>query len=137
MVGFIVKSPLTSNNVSTRSFNLFNHFDEFFLLVFLQYLELLHRRNVQFMLCLWLWWLEWTGQNGNLAVINLLWHLWVRKVFDAPADFTLHLDQLEVHIFSLEISHRQDCVNSHVSKMIVSFRDNFRPQRGFCCLQQV
>ena len=116
VVGLVVETPLAENAVCARVFDALDHINEVVLLHLLQLFVVSGRLDFKTVLRFRLWGLEGTGQNADLGVLNAGGHLRVGKllvnddalnelrVFDAATSFGHNLDQIEVHVTTLQIS---------------------------------
>jgi hypothetical protein len=80
MVGLVVKAPLRDHKTRARVFARFDHGVKVVALLFLQRLEFFDAVDLNFMLGLGFRGLKGAGQDGDLDVFQLFWHLRVRKV---------------------------------------------------------
>ena len=77
MVCFVVKSPLTEDQIGSRIFDSLNHVCEVVLLHGKKFVVLFGSLDLETMLSLWLGWLKWASEDADLGVFDLLLHLWV------------------------------------------------------------
>lgn len=131
VVGLIVETPLTDDEVGSRILQLLNHLSEFVLLVFLELLELLDRSDIELMLGFGLRRLEGAGQDGQLGILYLIGHLGVReilvddntiyeqRVLEGTTDFAIHLDQFEVNVPALQIRNRQHGIHGDLGELVM------------------
>lgn len=149
VVCLVVETPLADSQVRAGVLDLLNHLDKLLLLVVLQLLELLNAGDVKVVLGLGLRRLESTGQDGNLRIVHLRGHLRMReilindhaldkqRIFKSPSNLSVHLDQLEINVFPLEVGNGQDGVHSNIGKLVVGLGDNLATQTCPCDLDQV
>lgn len=149
MIRLVVKAPLTYYDVRSSVLDLLDHLGELVGLIILQLLELLHCGNVQLMLCLGLRRLKCASQDGELGVPDLGRHLRMRevlvyydslhqqRVFQRAPDLAIHLDQLKVNVFPVQIRYRQDCFYCNSGELVVRLGDNFAAQTRLCDLEQL
>lgn len=90
-----------------------------------------------------LWGLEGASKNAHLGVFNVGSHLRVGelfvnndslnelRVFDATARFGHNLDQIEVHVTTLQIGNVQHGLDSQVGKVVLTFGHDLGTQGGF------
>lgn len=138
MVGFIIETPLAESDVSSDILQFLDHVGEIFLLHFVKLFVIFGRFDFKTMLGLWLWGLKGAGQDGNTCISDALLHLRVREilinddslnescVLDASSSLSDHLDQVEVDIFSLEVSNGKHGIDSNLCELILALGNNFR-----------
>jgi len=77
VVGLVVKAPLANDQVRTRVFALLDHVIELVLLDLVELFLVLSRFDFEFVFGLGFGWFEGTGQDGDLAVVDVALHLGV------------------------------------------------------------
>lgn len=142
MVSLVVKSPLADDQIGTSSLDLGHHVLKGLLLVCLQLSELVDGANIELVLGLGLGGLEGARQNGNLDVGDVSGHLGVRHVlvqnhsshklgvFEGSSDLAIDLNELKVHVLSVEVGHSQNSVHGNVCEEIVGLGHNLGAQGG-------
>jgi len=110
---------------------LLDHLQEFLFFILSQLFVLLHTLDIKLVLCLGPRWLEWTSKNSNLGISNDVGHLRMREIlvdnntldegciFERTSDFTIDLDELEVDVFTGEVSDGEDGVYGDVGKFVM------------------
>ena len=113
MICFIVKPPLTNDQICASLFDHVDHIRKLLLLVQFQFVKFLDTRDIQLMLRLRAGRFESTGQNGQSGVSNGSGHLRVGHVLikkyssdecgvcKRTPDFAIDFDEIERDIASL------------------------------------
>mmetsp|Transcript_6616 Transcript_6616/g.16680 ORF Transcript_6616/g.16680 Transcript_6616/m.16680 type:complete len:391 (+) Transcript_6616:475-1647(+) len=129
MVGLIIKAPLTDDEVGTALLDLLYHVHKVLLFTAGQLLVVLHGGHLELALGLHLGRLERTGENTHASVLDVLGHLRVTHVLvdedtldevgvaQLAAHLALHLDEVEVHVASVQIGHGQHGTYGHLAQM--------------------
>lgn len=140
MISFIVKTPLTKNEVSTTFLASLHHILEVVLFLLIQCLVVLGIGDVDCVFGFWFGWFEWASQNQDFGIFNNLLHLRVRHVLlhqytvyhfgvlKASSSFSLDLDKFEIHILSANISNLKNCIDGDFGKLSLIFINNLRAQ---------
>jgi hypothetical protein len=133
MVRFIVKAPLTNDQIRPSILHALDHVRELLLLVLPQLLVLLHTRDVQLVLSLRARRLEGARENRKARIFDGARHARVRHVlvdedaFDEldirkrTADFPVDFDEIEKNVPAGEVCDREDGVDSNLGKVLVVF----------------
>ena len=117
MVCLVIETPLANNQIGTSVLHLLDHISKLLLLILSQFLVLFHTGDIELMLGLGAWRLERTREDRDLRVLDAAGHLRVghilvnedtldeRRVSERAANFALHLDEIEWHVFALEVGN--------------------------------
>lgn len=130
MVGLVVETPLAQHDVGTTVLNHLYHVYEVLLLLLVQLLIIISTSDVDVVFGLGLWRLECAGQYCNLSIVDNFLHLGMTdvlvdqysvdqfSVFNRTASLGLNLDEIQIHVSSLQVAHRKHCLNSDLSKLL-------------------
>mmetsp|Transcript_12843 Transcript_12843/g.27283 ORF Transcript_12843/g.27283 Transcript_12843/m.27283 type:complete len:410 (+) Transcript_12843:254-1483(+) len=141
VVGLVIESPLTNDQIGTTILYLLHHLFEIILFLLIQLLIRLLGINVQLMLRLGLGWFERTCQNAHLGIFNGFAHLRMRNILidhDAihklgilqrTTGFALHANHIKVHIASIEVGHPQHGIDRNLRHFAFVLVNNLRTQR--------
>ena len=149
MVSLVIETPLAEDDVGTRVLNFLNHISEIFLLHGVQFFVVLGGFNFETVLGLWFWWLEWASEDQDLSVSDLLLHLRMGEIFikndtldelrilESSTSLGDDFNEIEVDIFSLQISNSEDGLHGQVGEMLLALRYNLRSESGHGALPEV
>lgn len=134
MIRLVVETPLADDQVRARVLDALDHVLKLLLLVLAQLLVLLNARDVELVLRLGPWRLEWTREDGKLGVAHSTGHLRVRHVLvdedtadelgvcERAADLAVDLDEVEGHVFALEVCNSHHGLHCDLGEVRMVFR---------------
>lgn len=149
MVGFIIETPLTKNEVGTGVLNPGDHIGEVVTFQISEFLIIFSSLDFETVLGLWLWGLEGAGQDHTLDIFDFLGHLAMReffvndnsfnelRVFDRASGLSDNFDEIKVDIFTLNIGDVENRSQGEVSEVVLTLTNNLGTERGGGTLSQV
>lgn len=148
MVGFVIESPLTHDDVGSRVLASLDLVLEVLLFLGVELVVVLSTGDVEVVLGLGLGGLEWAGQDEDLGVLDLLSHLGVGDilvhedtvdesgVLETSSSLSGDLDEIEVDVPSLEVSDGEDGIDGDSGQLALVLIDDLGSEGDHGSLDQ-